>query len=105
MFSKKLYGYSISLRRGLPECEHESSLGRKFYVHREDLTDFVFQGTGKRRIHLIFDEIKSKQPTGLSDDELKRYFDKEMKRRGFREIDFPGITGVTSNYSYLYSAR
>ena len=106
MFNKKLFGYAISLRRGLLECEHQSLLGKNFYVHRKDLTELAMGGGGKRQIQLILDQIKSKQPIGLSDDEFREYFDREMKKRGFRELKFPEIMRVTSDYSYFYySAR
>jgi hypothetical protein len=105
MFNRKLFGYSVSLRRKLPECEHYDLLEKKFYVHKADLTKLVMNPVFKTKLNLIFDQIKSKQPAGLSDDGLKEYFDREMKKRGFREMEFSGLMGIEANHSYLYSSE
>lgn len=101
MFNKKLFGYSISLSRALPEDEHRILLGRKFYVHRKDLTDRIIN-TREGKIHLVLEQIKSKQPEGLSNEELRKYFDREIRKKGFKEVEFPSLMGVEADHSYLY---
>lgn len=103
MFNRKLFVYPVSLRRQSLEEDEDIFLKRGFYVHKKDLNQIVADDGGRRRIHLIFEQIKSKQPAGLSNEKLRKYFDREMRKRGFREVEFPGLMGVEeANAYYLY---
>jgi hypothetical protein len=79
MFNQKLFAYSISLMRtGGDDPDKRHLIAKVFYVHR--------------------------QPKELSDEEAKEYFNKEIKK-SFREVEFPDVTKVQADYSYLCTFR
>jgi hypothetical protein len=97
MPNQRLFAYPISLER-MDGFLDRQIVKRAFYVHRINLISRL--NPKEMRINSVVHEVGNSLPKGLSDEGAKEYFSREMRKKGFREIEFPRATGVNAGYFY-----